>query len=51
MTENKNKKPKKIFAPYKNSKLTQIFEDSPGGNTVTYLLTTLPLVVRTLKKL
>ena len=41
MTENKNKKPKKIFAPYKDSKLTQILEDSLGGNSVTYLLATI----------
>ena len=41
MTENKNKKQKKIFAPYKDSKLTQILEDSLGGNAVTYLLATI----------
>ena len=41
MTENKNKKQKKIFAPYKDSKLTQILEDSLGGNSVTYLLATI----------
>ena len=39
--ENKNKKQKKIFAPYKDSKLTQILEDSLGGNSVTYLLATI----------
>ena len=39
MTDNKNKK--KIFAPYKDSKLTQILEDSLGGNSVTYLLATI----------
>ena len=33
-----NKKNKKIFAPYKDSKLTQILEDSLGGNSVTYLI-------------
>ena len=38
MTDIKNKKPKKIFAPYKDSKLTQILEDSLGGNSVTYLI-------------
>jgi len=39
--EGKNKKQKKIFAPYKDSKLTQILEDSLGGNSVTYLLATI----------
>ena len=38
MTDNKNKKQKKVFAPYKDSKLTQILEDSLGGNSVTYLI-------------
>ena len=37
-TLNKNKKQKKVFAPYKDSKLTQILEDSLGGNSVTYLI-------------
>ena len=41
MTDNKTKKQKKIFAPYKDSKLTQILEDSLGGNSVTYLLATI----------
>jgi hypothetical protein len=41
MTDTKNKKQKKIFAPYKDSKLTQILEDSLGGNSVTYLLATI----------
>ena len=36
-TNNKNKN-KKIFAPYKDSKLTQILEDSLGGNSATYLI-------------
>ena len=36
-TNNKNKN-KKVFAPYKDSKLTQILEDSLGGNSVTYLI-------------
>ena len=35
---NKNKKNGKTFAPYKDSKLTQILEDSIGGNSVTYLI-------------
>ena len=34
----KNKKNSKAFAPYKDSKLTQILEDSLGGNSVTYLI-------------
>ena len=34
----KNKKNSKTFAPYKDSKLTQILEDSLGGNSVTYLI-------------
>ena len=34
----KNKKTQKTFAPYKDSKLTQILEDSLGGNSVTYLI-------------
>ena len=38
MTENKNKKQKKVFAPFKDSKLTQILEDSLGGNSITYLI-------------
>ena len=33
-----NKKNGKTFAPYKDSKLTQILEDSIGGNSVTYLI-------------
>ena len=33
-----NKKNAKTFAPYKDSKLTQILEDSIGGNSVTYLI-------------
>ena len=33
-----NTKNKKTFAPYKDSKLTQILEDSLGGNSVTYLI-------------
>ena len=33
-----NSKNKKTFAPYKDSKLTQILEDSLGGNSVTYLI-------------
>ena len=37
-TLNKNKKQKKVFAPYKDSKLTQILEDSLGGNSITYLI-------------
>ena len=37
-TLNKNKRQKKVFAPYKDSKLTQILEDSLGGNSVTYLI-------------
>ena len=41
MTDSKTKKQKKIFAPYKDSKLTQILEDSLGGNSVTYLLATI----------
>ena len=41
MTDGKNRKPRKIFAPYKDSKLTQILEDSLGGNSVTYLLATI----------
>ena len=41
MTDNKNRNQKKIFAPYKDSKLTQILEDSLGGNSVTYLLATI----------
>ena len=41
MPEDKNKKQKRIFAPYKDSKLTQILEDSLGGNAVTYLLATI----------
>ena len=41
MTDNKNKNQKKIFAPYKDSKLTQILEDSLGGNSVTYLIATI----------
>ena len=35
---NKNKKTSKTFTPYKDSKLTQILEDSLGGNSVTYLI-------------
>ena len=41
ITDSKTKKQKKIFAPYKDSKLTQILEDSLGGNSVTYLLATI----------
>ena len=41
MTDGKNRKPRKVFAPYKDSKLTQILEDSLGGNSVTYLLATI----------
>ena len=41
MTDKKNKNQRKIFAPYKDSKLTQILEDSLGGNSVTYLLATI----------
>jgi hypothetical protein len=37
-TNNKNNKNKKVFAPYKDSKLTQILEDSLGGNSATYLI-------------
>ena len=37
----KNKKKSKIFAPYKDSKLTQILEDSLGGNSMTYLIATI----------
>ena len=36
-----NTKNKKTFAPYKDSKLTQILEDSLGGNSVTYLIATI----------
>jgi len=35
------KKNTKTFAPYKDSKLTQILEDSLGGNSVTYLIATI----------
>ena len=35
---NKNNQNKKAFAPYKDSKLTQILEDSLGGNSATYLI-------------
>ena len=38
LTMNKNKKSSKTFTPYKDSKLTQILEDSLGGNSVTYLI-------------
>ena len=38
LNKNKNKMQKKVFAPYKDSKLTQILEDSLGGNSVTYLI-------------
>ena len=38
VTNTKNKKNTKVFAPYKDSKLTQILEDSLGGNSVTYLI-------------
>jgi len=41
LTDGKSRKPRKIFAPYKDSKLTQILEDSLGGNSVTYLLATI----------
>ena len=41
MTDNKSRRQRKIFAPYKDSKLTQILEDSLGGNSVTYLLATI----------
>ena len=43
MTEKRNKTQtqRKVFAPYKDSKLTQILEDSLGGNSVTYLLATI----------
>ena len=34
----KNQKNQKTFAPYKDSKLTQILEDSLGGNSITYLI-------------
>ena len=37
----KSRRQKKVFAPYKDSKLTQILEDSLGGNSVTYLLATI----------
>jgi hypothetical protein len=35
---NKKNKNGKTFAPYKDSKLTQILEDSIGGNSLTYLI-------------
>ena len=38
LDNHKNKKNSKTFAPYKDSKLTQILEDSLGGNSVTYLI-------------
>ena len=38
LSKTKNKKNNKTFAPYKDSKLTQILEDSLGGNSVTYLI-------------
>ena len=38
LSNTKNKKGTKTFAPYKDSKLTQILEDSLGGNSVTYLI-------------
>ena len=38
LSKTKNKKNSKTFAPYKDSKLTQILEDSLGGNSVTYLI-------------
>ena len=38
MTENKIKKQKKVFVPFKDSKLTKILEDSLGGNSITYLI-------------
>ena len=41
ITDNKSRRQRKIFAPYKDSKLTQILEDSLGGNSVTYLLATI----------
>ena len=41
LSNNKNKKNTKTFAPYKDSKLTQILEDSLGGNSVTYLIATI----------
>ena len=34
----KNVKNQKTFVPYKDSKLTQILEDSLGGNSITYLI-------------
>ena len=49
----KNKKTQKTFAPYKDSKLTQILEDSLGGNSVTYLIANISflLVMKISKKL
>jgi hypothetical protein len=41
LSNTKNKKNTKTFAPYKDSKLTQILEDSLGGNSVTYLIATI----------
>ena len=38
LSKTKNRKNSKTFAPYKDSKLTQILEDSLGGNSVTYLI-------------
>ena len=38
LSKTKNKKNNKTFAPYKDSKLTQILKDSLGGNSVTYLI-------------
>ena len=37
----KNKKNQKTFIPYRDSKLTQILEDSLGGNSMTYLIATI----------
>ena len=36
-----NKKTKNKFVPYKDSKLTEILEDSLGGNSLTYLIATI----------
>ena len=38
MISHKKDKQKKVFAPFKDSKLTQILEDSLGGNSLTYLI-------------
>ena len=36
-----NKKTKNKFVPYKDSKLTELLEDSLGGNSLTYLIATI----------